>query len=76
MCLAIPAQIVEIEEFDVATIDIGGARKKISLMLVDDAGVGDFVLVHAGFAIDKIDEHEAEETMKLLRQLAELDEIP
>jgi hydrogenase expression/formation protein HypC len=76
MCLAIPAEIVEIEEFDVATIDIGGARKKISLMLVDDVAVGDFVLVHAGFAIDKIDEHEAEETMKLLRQLAELDEIP
>jgi hydrogenase expression/formation protein HypC len=76
MCLAIPAEIVEIEEFDVATIDIGGARKKISLMLVDDVAVGDFVLVHAGFAIDKIDEHEADETMKLLRQLAELDEIP
>jgi hydrogenase expression/formation protein HypC len=76
MCLAVPAEVVEVHEFDVATIDIGGARKKVSLDLIDGVEVGDFVLVHAGFAIDKIDESEAAKTMELIRELAELDEIP
>jgi hydrogenase expression/formation protein HypC len=76
MCLAIPAEVVELKENELALIDIGGARKQISMMLVDDVGVGDYVLVHAGFAIEKIDEEEAARTMELLRQLAGLDEIP
>jgi hydrogenase expression/formation protein HypC len=76
MCLAVPAEVVEVHEFDVATIDIGGARKKVSLDLIDGVEVGDYVLVHAGFAIDKIDESEAAKTMELIRELAELDEIP
>jgi len=75
MCVAVPAEIVEIKEFDVAVIDIGGARKNVSLMLIDGVEVGDFVLVHAGFAIDKIDEQEAQTTMALLEELAGLDEI-
>ena len=76
MCLAIPAEVVELKENELALIDIGGARKQISMMLVDDVGVGDYVMVHAGFAIEKIDEEEAARTMELLRQLAGLDEIP
>ncbi|MHB8894753.1 MAG: HypC/HybG/HupF family hydrogenase formation chaperone [Candidatus Geothermincolia bacterium] len=75
MCLAVPAEVVELHEFAIATIDIGGARKKVSLDLVDGVEVGDYVLVHAGFAIDRIDEEEAARTMELIRQLAELDEI-
>jgi hydrogenase expression/formation protein HypC len=75
MCVAVPAEIVEIKEFDVAVIEIGGARKNVSLMLIDGVEVGDFVLVHAGFAIDKIDEQEAQTTMALLEELAGLDEI-
>ena len=75
MCVAVPAEIVEIKEFDVAVIDIGGARKNVSLMLIDGVEVRDFVLVHAGFAIDKIDEQEAQTTMALLEELAGLDEI-
>ncbi len=75
MCLAVPAEVVEIHRFDVATIEVGGARKKVSLALVDDVRTGDFVLVHAGFAIDKIDEEEAARTMRLLEELGVLDEI-
>jgi hydrogenase expression/formation protein HypC len=81
MCLAIPAEVVELRENELALIDIGGARKQVSLMLVDDVAVGDYVLVHAGFAIDKIDEEEAAKTMELLEELAryqqvEPDEVP
>jgi hydrogenase expression/formation protein HypC len=76
MCLAVPAEVVEIRENELALIDIGGARKEISLMLVDGAEVGDFVLVHAGFAIEKIDENEALKTMEILEQMGQLDEIP
>jgi hydrogenase expression/formation protein HypC len=76
MCLAIPAEVVELRDNELALIDIGGARKQVSLTLVDGVEVGDYVLVHAGFAIDKIDEQEAARTMELLQELAGLDEIP
>jgi hydrogenase expression/formation protein HypC len=76
MCLAIPADVVELRDNELALIDIGGARKQVSLTLVDGVEVGDYVLVHAGFAIDKIDEQEAARTMELLQELAGLDEIP
>lgn len=62
-------------ENDVALIDVGGARKKINLSLVDGVAVGDYVLVHAGFAIEKVDEAEARKTMELFEELARLDEI-
>jgi hydrogenase expression/formation protein HypC len=75
MCLAIPAEVVEIYGDQTALIDVGGARKKISIALVDDIGMGDYVLVHAGFAIEKIDEGEARKTMELLEELAQFDEI-
>lgn len=79
MCLAVPAEVIEIMENDLATIDVGGAKTRISLALVDGVSVGDFVLVHAGFAIEKIDEEHARQTMELFRQLEELagsDEVP
>lgn len=72
MCLAIPAEVVEIStDTATAVVDAGGARKRISVTLVDDLAVGDYVLVHAGFAINKIDEDEAMKTIELLRELAE-----
>jgi hydrogenase expression/formation protein HypC len=76
MCLAVPAEIIELKEGCVAVIDAGGVRQEISVMLVDDAAPGDFVLVHAGFAIEKIDAAEAAETMRILEEWAASDEIP
>jgi hydrogenase expression/formation protein HypC len=54
-----------------ATVDVGGARKKISLLLLENAEINDYVIVHAGFAIKKIDEKEAEETLKVLKEIVE-----
>jgi hydrogenase expression/formation protein HypC len=67
MCLAIPSRIIKIEN-QVATIDVDGIQRNASLLLLEDAGVGDYVIVHAGFAIHKIDEAEAMESLKLLRE--------
>jgi hydrogenase expression/formation protein HypC len=76
MCLAVPAEVVEILESDIALVEAGGARKRISLSLVDGAKIGDYVLVHAGFAIDIVDEEEARKTMELFEELARLNEVP
>ena len=75
MCLAVPAEVVEILQNDVAFIDVGGLRKKINLSLVEGVQTGGFVLVHAGFAIEIIDEEEARKTMELFEEMARLDEI-
>ena len=65
MCLAIPSKIIDIKD-STATIDVYGAQRSISLMLLEDnIHVGDYVLVHAGFAIQKIQEKDALETLKL-----------
>jgi hydrogenase expression/formation protein HypC len=70
MCVAIPSQIAEIQE-GMATVDVGGARRRVSLLLLPDADVGDYVLVHAGFAIKRIDEQEALETLRILEEIAQ-----
>ncbi len=70
MCLGIPVKIIEIEK-NVARVDAGGLLRDVSLDLCPDASVGDYVLIHAGFAIQRLDEEEAEETLELLRQMAE-----
>lgn len=69
MCLAIPSKIVKIEN-GLATIDVDGVRRKASLLLVEDAGVGDYVIVHAGFALHKIDEADAMESLRILKEAA------
>jgi len=69
MCLAIPARIVHIND-QMGTIDMEGIQREVSLLLVEDARVGDYVIVHAGFAIHKINEVEAMESLKLLREMA------
>jgi hydrogenase expression/formation protein HypC len=71
MCLAIPSKIIQIEK-NMATIDVDGVRREASLLLLEDAAVGDYVIVHAGFAIHKIDEAFALESLALLRQAAAL----
>ncbi len=73
MCLAVPAKVVEIvdEENQIAKVDIGGVRRNISVALLEDVRVGDWVLVHVGFAIQKVDEEEAMQTLTLLRQLGQ-----
>ena len=74
MCLGIPAKIIKIENH-MGTIDMEGTQKEVSLLLQEDAKVGDYVVIHAGFAIKKIDEAEALESLRFLRQVvSELDE--
>jgi len=65
MCLGIPGRIIEIKG-SAAIADVAGTRKEISLRLLDGAGVGDFVIIHAGFAIEKLDTARALETLKLI----------
>ena len=69
MCLAIPSKITRIEN-NMATIDVDGVQREASLLLLEDAGVGDYVIVHAGFAIQKIDEEAALETIRFLKEAA------
>jgi len=69
MCLAIPSKVVEIRD-KMATIDVSGVRREVSLLLLpEEAAVGDYVLVHAGFAIQRIDPEAAEEAMKLIEEI-------
>ena len=70
MCLAIPALIKSIEGKE-AEVDIGGIGRRISLWLTPEAKVGDYVLVHTGYAIEVLDQQEAEETLKLFQEIAE-----
>lgn len=70
MCLAIPGIVVEINDGK-ATVDVAGTRKEASLMLMEDVALGDYVIVHAGFAINKVDENEARETLKLVNEMIE-----
>jgi hydrogenase expression/formation protein HypC len=70
MCLAIPAQVKSINGVE-AEVDVGGVRRSISLWLTPEAQVDDYVYVHTGFAISIVDEAEALESLRLLRELAE-----
>jgi hydrogenase expression/formation protein HypC len=73
MCLAIPSKVVAIND-KMATIDVSGVRRDISLLLLpEEAAIGDYVLVHAGFAIQKIDREAAEEALKLIQEIEALE---
>jgi hydrogenase expression/formation protein HypC len=74
MCLAVPVEIVSIDG-DEAETEIGGVRRRVSIAFTPEAKVGDYVLLHTGYAIGVIDEAEAEETMKLLEEIASLSEV-
>jgi hydrogenase expression/formation protein HypC len=73
MCLAIPAEVMEIND-EMATVRVGAMLRKASLMLLPDAQVGDYVIVHAGFALHKVDPGEARESLRLLHELARVGE--
>jgi hydrogenase expression/formation protein HypC len=70
MCLAIPAKILSIDG-TMAEVDIAGVTRKASVQLTPEAGIGDFVLLHTGYALSIVSADEAAETMKILRELAE-----
>lgn len=70
MCLAVPARVVEVQD-GLATVEVEGVRRQASLLMLEEAGVGDYVIVHAGFAIQKLDEGEALKTLELLREMSD-----
>ncbi|MCD6515002.1 MAG: HypC/HybG/HupF family hydrogenase formation chaperone [Candidatus Asgardarchaeia archaeon] len=69
MCLGIPGKIVKIKG-KIAIVDFGGVEREAIIALLDDVKVGDYVIVHAGYAIEKLRPEEAEETLKLLREIS------
>jgi len=70
MCLGIPAKVVQIDEENLGKVDYIGTLVKTNFSLLDRVRVGDWVIVHAGFAIARLDEEEAQETLSLLREIA------
>lgn len=76
MCLAVPAQVVSIEDDQMATVELSGVSRKVSLDLVPQTKVGDYVIVHVGFAIQRLDEVEAQKTLSLLDELADETQKP
>lgn len=75
MCLAIPAQVKEIHENNLATVDILGVTREVALDLTPSAQVGSYVLIHAGFAIEVVDEKSAQETLDLIKEIPELADL-
>ena len=73
MCLAVPAQLVAVNDV-IGTVELTGATRDYSLLLVPEAKVGDWLLVHAGFAVQIVDEEEAQKTLEAFRELEELEE--
>ncbi len=73
MCLAVPSKIIDIED-NMAVIDVDGVTRKTSLLLLENPQIGDYVIVHAGFALHKIDEAVAMDTLQILKDAAELAE--
>jgi hydrogenase expression/formation protein HypC len=76
MCLAIPVKVVELGAGDTAIVDLGGVRKEISLALLADVQVGDYVILHVGYALSKLDPEEAERTLALFAELNESGTAP
>jgi len=73
MCLAIPARIEQLTGGDTAIVNLGGVRKEISLALVDAVAVGDYVIVHVGYALQKLDRDEADRTLALFAEVQMLE---
>ena len=76
MCLAIPARVVDLPESGIAVVDVGGVQKRISLALVDDIGLGDYVIVHVGYALTKLDPEEAARTLATFAEAGLLPAMP
>ena len=71
MCLSVPGKVVEIQN-NMAKVEVGGVLRDVSMDVCPDVVVGEYVLIHTGFAIQKLDEKEALETLDLLRKMAEI----
>jgi hydrogenase expression/formation protein HypC len=69
MCLAVPAKVIALLDGDLATVDVGGVRKDVSVALLDDVAIGDYVILHVGYALSRLDPDEAERTLALLAEL-------
>lgn len=74
MCLAVPAQVVELKMGDLAVVEMDGVRKEISLALLDDVNIGDYVIVHVGYALNRLDPEEAAKTLAMLTAMSEANE--
>jgi hydrogenase expression/formation protein HypC len=78
MCLAIPGKIVSIDksnpELKMAKVTFSGVSREVCIQWLDDVKIGDYVLVHVGFALNKIDEKDAEETLRILREMGDIEE--
>ena len=79
MCLAVPGKVTSIDDnnpdLKMANVNFSGVSKEVCVHWLPDVKIGDYVLVHVGFALNKIDEKDAEETLKILREMGDLDEI-
>ena len=79
MCLAVPGKVTSIDDSNpdlkMANVNFSGVSKEVCVQWLPDVKIGDYVLVHVGFALNKIDEKDAEETLKILREMGDLDEI-
>ncbi|MDG6774148.1 HypC/HybG/HupF family hydrogenase formation chaperone [Thiomicrorhabdus sp. ZW0627] len=73
MCLSIPSKVIQIDDANIATVDTMGVQRQVSLDLMPEAvDIGDYVLIHVGFAMNKIDQEDALESLKLYREMADL----
>lgn len=72
MCLAVPMRISEIMDNNIAVVEADGAKTRISTALLENPAIGDFVVIHAGYAIERIDQQEADKRIELFKELAEL----
>jgi len=72
MCLAVPSKIIEIQD-NIARVEVDGVVREASLLILDDVGIGDYVIVHAGFAISKLDEQAALQTLEDMRSMLAAD---
>jgi len=71
MCLAVPMKLTEIKD-DLGIVELASSKLEVNLQLLENAQVGDYIIVHAGFAIQKLDKKDAEETLSILREIAEI----
>jgi len=78
MCLAVPGKVTSIDESNpelkMAKVNFSGVSKEVCIQWLDDVKIGDYVLVHVGFALNKIDEKDAEETLRILREMSDIEE--
>jgi hydrogenase expression/formation protein HypC len=74
VCLAIPSKIIRIDESGLGTVDVDGVKREVSLLMIETPEIGDYVIVHAGFALHKIDETVAMESLQILRDTLEIAE--